>query len=143
LNDLKELRKQLESGRTKAASAGADELLAGATHVGPAAVIVAETPGLNETGLRGLIDQLRKKAGSAAVLLAAKSDERVLFAAGVTKDLEARGVHAGQWVNVAAEATGGRGGGRPDMAQAGGKDPAKTAAALEAARTAVLAKLKG
>jgi alanyl-tRNA synthetase len=81
-----------------------------------------------------LIDQLRRKAGSAAVLLGSRGDDKVVLAAGITRDLQDKGLNAGEWIRAAAKAVGGSGGGRADMAQAGGKHPEKLPAALEAAR---------
>jgi alanyl-tRNA synthetase len=69
-----------------------------------------------------------------AVLLGSGGDGKVTLVAGISRDLEARGLHAGNWIKSAAELVGGRGGGKPDMAQAGGKDVAKLAEALAAAK---------
>ena len=84
--------------------------------------------------MRGWIDQLRKTASPIAVLLASRADEKVTIVAGISRDLEQRGLDAGKWIRGAAEAVGGRGGGKPDMAQAGGKHPEKLPAALDEAR---------
>ncbi|HEV3021419.1 MAG TPA: DHHA1 domain-containing protein, partial [Pirellulales bacterium] len=91
--------------------------------------------------LRQWIDQLRKKAESAAVLLASRTDDKVVLVAGISRDLEAKGLNAGEWVRAAAKVVGGSGGGRADMAQAGGKEPARLPAALEAARESMLKQL--
>jgi alanyl-tRNA synthetase len=93
--------------------------------------------------LRQLIDQARKKAGSAAVLLASRGDGKVVLVAGISRDLEGKGVNAGEWVRAAAKVVGGSGGGRADMAQAGGKDPEKLLAALDLARQSMLEQIKG
>ncbi|MDZ7809286.1 MAG: DHHA1 domain-containing protein [Arhodomonas sp.] len=80
--------------------------------------------------LRNTVDQLKNKLGSAAIVLASVDGEKVRLVAGVTKDLTDR-VRAGDLVNMVAEQVGGRGGGRPDFAQAGGNDPARLDAALQ------------
>ncbi len=134
VREARELKKQLASGG-KVAGASADELLAAAQDVNGAKLIVAEVPEATADGLRQLIDQLRRKAASAAVLLASCAEDKVVLVAGVTHDLETKGMNAGQWVREVAKVVGGSGGGRADMAQAGGKDPAKLPAALELART--------
>ncbi|HWB13783.1 MAG TPA: alanine--tRNA ligase [Pirellulales bacterium] len=132
VKEVRELKKQLTSGG-KAGGASADELLSSAATVGGAKLVVAEVPDAGADALRQLIDQLRRKAGSAAVLLASRADDKVVLVAGITKDLEAKGMNAGAWVRDAAAVVGGSGGGRADMAQAGGKHPEKLPAALEAA----------
>ena len=105
--------------------------------------IVRETPGANSNLMRQLIDQIRKQIGSSAVFLAtAEGDNKVTLVAGLSRDLVERGLSAGNWVKEVAPVVGGGGGGKPDLAQAGGKDPAKLAAALTAARQ-VLDKMLG
>ena len=100
--------------------------------------VVAETPGANSNLMRQWIDQLRKKGGSLAVLLAAgQGDDKVTLVAGVTRDLVDKGVSAGNWVRDVAPVVGGGGGGKPDMAQAGGKSPEKLSEALETARQVI------
>ena len=120
----------------------ADDLVAGAKMVGDVRLIVAELPAGNPNVMRQLIDQVRKMDGSSAVLLAAKSgDAKVTLVAGVTKDLVDKGVSAGNWVKEVAPVVGGGGGGKPDMAQAGGKQPDKIPAAIEAALIVMEAQL--
>ncbi|MEM9646390.1 MAG: DHHA1 domain-containing protein, partial [Planctomycetota bacterium] len=83
---------------------------------------------------RGWIDQIRKKTdGESAVLLAATQGDKVVLVGGLSRALVERGLNAGKWVGNAAKGVGGGGGGRPDMAQAGGKDASKLPAALAAA----------
>ncbi len=94
-------------------------------------MVIAETAGGAQV-LRQLIDQLRRKAAPIAVLLAAKQEEgKVMLAAGLSRDLVERGLDAVAWVRGAGELVGGSGGGRPDMAQAGGKNADKLGEALE------------
>ncbi|HEY1785101.1 MAG TPA: DHHA1 domain-containing protein [Pirellulales bacterium] len=115
----------------------ADKLLAEATDLGGVHVVVAETPGADAGMMRQLIDQLRRKASPIAVLLGSREAEKVTLVAGISRDLEERGLDAGQWIRGAAEAVGGRGGGKADMAQAGGKRPEKLPEALQIARDSV------
>jgi alanyl-tRNA synthetase len=92
--------------------------------------------------MRQLIDQIRQKAPLSAVLLATKQGEdKVTLVAGVSKKLQERGVSAGQWIGPVAKAVGGGGGGRPDLAQAGGKEPAKLPEALKVAEETIAAML--
>ena len=122
----------------------ADSLIEAAEDVGGVSVIVAETPGANPNLMRQLIDQIRKKVSPSAVLLATVAGEKkVVLVAGLTRDLVERGASAGQWVEAAAKAVGGGGGGRPDMAQAGGKQPEKLPEALAAARASIREMLAG
>ncbi len=120
----------------------ADSLLERATETGGVQVVIAEATGANPNLMRQLIDQIRKRTDSSAVYLAASmGDKKVVLVAGLSKDLLARGASAGQWVKETAPLVGGGGGGRPDMAQAGGKDPAQIPAALEKAREVIAAML--
>jgi alanyl-tRNA synthetase len=87
--------------------------------------------------MRQLIDQLRKTASPIAVLLASREEDKVTIVAGISRELEQKGLNAGDWIRSAAEIVGGRGGGRADMAQAGGKHPEKLPAALDAAKARI------
>ena len=89
--------------------------------------------GADAKGLRETLDKLKDKLGSAAIVLSAVVDGKVTLIAGVTADLTAK-VKAGELVNHVAQQVGGKGGGRPDMAQAGGTDPAGLPAALASVR---------
>ncbi|NOY29987.1 MAG: alanine--tRNA ligase [Planctomycetes bacterium] len=131
------LHEKLEQ-RAAAGPITADSLLEQAVTVAGYTVVVAEAPTAEANLMRQLIDQIRQKSGSSAVLLAStEGDTKVTLVAGVSKDLQERGAHAGNWVRPVAQAMGGNGGGRPDMAQAGGKQPAKLAEALEIARQTI------
>jgi len=134
--EVRELKKQPARGPA-GEEVSAEKLLAGAKDISGAKVVVAEIPVGDPAVMRQLIDQLRRKGAPTAVLLGSREGDKVVLIAGVSRDLEQKGVHAGQWVKAAAEVVGGSGGGRPDMAQAGGKDPAKLPAALEKARQAI------
>jgi alanyl-tRNA synthetase len=139
--EVRELKKKLASGG--AAAVSADQLLENAGTAGDARFVVAEVPGGDPGVMRQLIDQLRRKAAPVAVLLASRDDDKVTLVAGVSRDLEERGVHAGNWVRETAKLIGGSGGGRADMAQAGGREPEKLPAALDSARAVISAQLSG
>jgi alanyl-tRNA synthetase len=136
-NDIRALEARLAE-RAAAGPLSADALLEQAESVGGATVVVAEAAAAEANLMRQLIDQIRKKADPAAVLLASKQgDDKAVLVAGVSQSLIDRGVHAGKWIGPVAKALGGGGGGRPDMAQAGGKQPEKLPQALELAKATV------
>ena len=119
-------------------SLSADALLENAEQKDDHVVVIAETPGATPNLMRQLIDAVRKKSGGAAVLLASTTpDGKVTLVAGVSKPLLDRGAHAGNWVKEVASIVGGGGGGRADLAQAGGRDPSRLAEALERAREVI------
>lgn len=133
LDEIEKLRTQLAQA-APSSELSAEGLLGQATSAGETRIVVAETRGANPNQMRQLIDQMRKKSGSLAVLLAAaQPDGKVVLIAGLTRDLVDRGLSAGTWVGEVAKVVGGGGGGKPDMAQAGGKDPAKLPEALQTA----------
>jgi alanyl-tRNA synthetase len=135
-------KSQKSSGGTGVdAVAAAGELLASATSVGAGKVIVGEIPGASDEQLRSAMDSLKKKSPSHGIMLAAAGDGKVNFVAAVSDDLIAKGLKAGDWIRETAKVAGGGGGGRPQMAQAGGKDPAKLPEALKVAREFASAKL--
>ena len=130
------------AGSTPAAKLSADDLLAGARSIGGATVIVQSIDNQTPDEMRVLIDALRRKqATGLAVLLITVAEGKVSLVAGLSRDLIERGLHAGNWLKQVAPIVGGGGGGRPDLAQAGGKNPEKVAEALEQARKAVAAML--
>ena len=98
-------------------------------------IVVAPIDGASDDQLRTLIDSIKKRSPSFAAMLAATDGQKVSFVAAVSDDLIAKGLKAGDWVRETAKVAGGGGGGRPQMAQAGGKDPGKLGEALEVART--------
>jgi alanyl-tRNA synthetase len=117
--------------REAAGPLSADALLEHATEHRGVTVVLAELPGVEPNLMRQLIDQIRQKKPLSAVLLATRQgDDKVTLVAGVSKQLQDRGVSAGKWIGPVAKAVGGGGGGRPDLAQAGGKEPAKLPEAL-------------
>ncbi|MBC8353085.1 MAG: alanine--tRNA ligase [Planctomycetes bacterium] len=138
--DIVDLSAQLEQ-MADSGDLSADALLEKAEVISDTKMIVAETAGANPNLMRQLIDQLRKKGGSNAIFLAtAVSDSKVVLVAGISRDLVERGLSAGDWVKEVAPVVGGGGGGKSDLAQAGGKDPAKLGEALDTA-TATMRKL--
>jgi alanyl-tRNA synthetase len=117
--EMKKLRRELDGMRMKSASAAAGE--ASAVEVKGVKVMVQRVDGLERGPMRDLVDQMRGKLGSGVVVLGAASDGKVSLIVGVTKDLTAK-VQAGKIVGTLAAMVGGKGGGRPDLAEAGGSD---------------------
>ncbi len=117
----RQLEKELEQLKAKAASAAGDDLAGSAIDVGGVRVLAARLDGLDGKALLALVDQLKNKLGSAVILLGGAQEDKVVLVAGVTKDLTTR-FKAGELMKQAAAAVGGKGGGRPDMAQGGGTD---------------------
>jgi len=125
----KKLEKELQALKSKLASAAGSDLASQAIDINGAKVLAAKLDGVEAKSLRDMLDQLKNKLGSGVVLLITVNGEKVNLIAGVTKDLTDK-CKAGDLVRMAAEKVGGKGGGRPDMAQAGGSDPAGVEAAL-------------
>jgi len=123
------LEKQLERLNAKLASSAGNELGAQAVDVGGIKVLAVKLDGVDPKSLKDMVDQLKNKLGSAAIVLAVVEGDKVSLIAGVTKDQMGR-IKAGDLVNFVATKVGGKGGGRPDMAQAGGNDPSGLADAL-------------
>jgi alanyl-tRNA synthetase len=129
LEQLKSLEKELAALKGKLASSQGDELLARAVDVGGLKVLAAMLDGADAKALRETMDKLKDKLKSAAIVLAAVDGGRVQLAAGVTADQVGR-IKAGELVNFVAQQVGGKGGGKPDLAMAGGNDASKLAQAL-------------
>ena len=123
------LEKQLEQLQAKAASAAGDDLSASALDVKGVKVLAVRLDGQDGKALLALVDQLKNKLGRAVILLGSVHEEKVVLVAGVTKDLTGQ-LKAGDLMKQAAAAVGGKGGGRPDMAQGGGVDTAALDGAL-------------
>ncbi|MDR9864540.1 alanine--tRNA ligase [Pseudomonas baetica] len=117
----RQLEKQLEQLQAKAASAAGDDLSSAALDVKGVKVLAARLDGQDAKALLALVDQLKNKLGRAVILLGSVHEEKVVLVAGVTKDLTGQ-LKAGDLMKQAAAAVGGKGGGRPDMAQGGGID---------------------
>ncbi|MDH3947500.1 MAG: alanine--tRNA ligase [Gammaproteobacteria bacterium] len=123
------LEKELERLKGKLASSQGDELADQAVEIKGIKVLAAQLDGADPKGLRDTLDQLKNKLGSSAIVLATVQGEKVSLVAGVSKD-QTQAIKAGELVNVVAQQVGGKGGGRPDMAQAGGNQPQALPAAL-------------
>jgi len=136
LEEKRVLEKQVEQMKEKLARAQAADLESHAKDIKGVKVLAAEVPGMDREQLRTLVDSLRNKLKSAVVVLASSHDSSVSIISGVTKDLTSK-VHAGKLAGAVAQAVGGKGGGRPDMAEAGGKDPSQLPGALEAVYSSV------
>jgi alanyl-tRNA synthetase len=131
LEEKRALEKTVEQMKEKLAQARVSDLESQAKDLKGAKVLAIQVPGMDREQLRTLVDSLRNKLKSAVVVLASSEDSNVSIVAGVTKDLTSK-VHAGKLAGAVAQAVGGKGGGRPDMAEAGGKDPSGLGRALEA-----------
>ncbi|WP_129781686.1 alanine--tRNA ligase [Peristeroidobacter soli] len=130
LDRSRKLEKEVAALKSKLASGQGNDLTSTAVEVGGLKVVATRVDGADAPALRDAVDQLKNKLGSAAIVLASVDDaNKVVLIAGVTADQTAR-VKAGDLVNFVAQQVGGRGGGRADMAQAGGNDPAKLDDAL-------------
>ena len=126
---VRQLEKELGEQRRKGALNQLDELFARAQTVKGVRVVVGEVSNVDREGLRQLVDSLRQKLGSGVVALGMPENSKVALIAGVTKDLTAK-VHAGKLIQALAKQVGGSGGGRPDLAEAGGKDTSALKSAL-------------
>ena len=140
MDNVRSLEKELARLKSKLASAQGDDLAGQAVEVAGAKVLAATLEGADVPTLRETLDKLKGKLGSAAIVLASVSDGKVSLIAGVTPDLTGK-VKAGELVNFVAQQVGGKGGGRPDMAQAGGTEPARLPGALAGVQAWVAGKL--
>jgi len=136
LEHARATERELARLKTKAASSAGDDLAGGAVDVKGAKVLAVALDGADVKALRETMDKLKDKLKSAAIVLASVADGKVTLIAGVTSDLIGK-VKAGELVNHVAQQVGGKGGGRPDMAQAGGTDPAGLPAALKSVQAFV------
>ncbi len=128
-DQVKTLEKELERLKSKLAASQGDELVSQAVDVAGIKVLAAKLDGADAKTLRETMDKLKDKLKTAAIVLGSVSDGKVALIAGVTADATAR-IKAGELVNFVAQQVGGKGGGRPDMAQAGGTEPDKLPQAL-------------
>ena len=126
---LKTLEKEVEELKSKMASASGDELAGQAVDVNEIKVLSARLDDVDPKALRDTVDRLKDRLGSSIVVIGSAGNGKVRLAAGVSKDLTAR-IQAGNLVNFVAQQVGGKGGGRPDFAQAGGSQPEKLDGAL-------------
>jgi alanyl-tRNA synthetase len=126
----KQLEKEISQLKQQLASAASGDLVSQAVEINGVKALIANLDGVESKALRGMVDELKVKMGSGIIMLATAAGGKVGLIAGVTKDLTGK-VKAGELVNMVAQQVGGKGGGRPDMAQAGGSQPENVAAALE------------
>jgi alanyl-tRNA synthetase len=136
----KQLEKEIQILKQQVAAQAGSDLISEAIDVNGVKVLVADLAGVESKALRGMMDELKNKMGSGIILLGTASEGKVGLIAGVTKDLTEQ-VKAGDLVNTAAQHVGGKGGGRPDMAQAGGTQPENLTLALDVAKAWLIDKL--
>lgn len=142
LAQIKDLEKELAKLNATASKDQVNDLIGQAVEIDGIRVLACEVQAADMNSLREMGDMFRDKLGSGIVVLGAKSDSGVNLIAALTKDLGKSGLHAGNLVKEIAKVTGGGGGGRPDMAQAGGKDYSKLAEALAMVDKLVTEQLK-
>lgn len=140
--DMKVLKKENESLRTKLLNRESTSMLEKTKTINNVNILAQKANAKDMNQLRNMVDDLKQKLGSGVILLAAENNKKVQLAAGVSKDLIEKGLHAGHLIKEAASICGGGGGGRPDMAQAGGKDPQKIDEALQFASVYVTDNIK-
>ncbi len=129
INRSKQQEKEISQLKQQLAAQAGSDLVGQAIDINGIKVLIADLNGVESKALRGMVDELKNKMGSAIIMLATANDKKVGLIAGVTKDLVGQ-VKAGELVNMVAQQVGGKGGGRPDMAQAGGSQPENIASAL-------------
>ena len=134
------LENELDQLKGRLASSTGSDLVAMAESINGVNVLAERLDGVDPKALREIVDQLKQKLGSAVIVLATVSDDKVSIAVGVTKDVINR-VKAGDLVNHVASQVGGKGGGRPDMAMAGGNNPEALMPALATVKDWVTGKL--
>ena len=134
------LEQELNELKAKLASQKGAGLLESVVEINGIKVLIAQLEGVDSKTLRGSVDELKNKLGSGIVMIALADEGKISLIAGVTKDLIGK-VKAGELVNMVAQQVGGKGGGRPDMAMAGGSDVAALPAALDSVSDWLAAKL--
>ncbi|MGI6621599.1 MAG: alanine--tRNA ligase [Acetivibrionales bacterium] len=133
-DEIKTTKKELEDINSKMVNSSLNSFIEKAIVVKGMKIVTAKLDGLDMNALRNASDTLKNKVGSGVVILASSKDDKVNLIVSATKDAVDAGIHSGNIIKEAARACGGGGGGRPDMAQAGGKDPSGMDKALEIAR---------
>jgi alanyl-tRNA synthetase len=136
-DEIKKLQQQLKKGASSDLAGTFDKLLAGAVKLGDVSVIVGEIPAGPDEAIRTQVDRIKQTAGAAVVVVGWTDEGKVGLLAAVSEDVIKKGVKAGDLIKQIAPIVGGGGGGRPNMAQAGGKDPSKLADALAEAKAAI------
>jgi alanyl-tRNA synthetase len=134
-DELKSTQKQLDSLKAELALAKSDRLLSEATAVGDVKVLVAQMEGADPNSLKTAAERLQQKLGASAVVLGSSpTPEKVSLVAAFSQEVNDKGLQAGKFIGPIAKLCGGGGGGRPNLAQAGGRQPEKLAEALDAAK---------
>lgn len=131
LGEVRSLQRENESLTAKLGNVEAGSLVSNAVQIDGVTLLSSKVNAKEMNSLRTMVDELKQKLGSAIVILGAAHDGKVSLAAGITGDLVEKGYHSGKLIKEVASRCGGSGGGRPDMAQAGGKDPEKLEDALK------------
>lgn len=134
LTQQKTLEKELQQIKQKLASQAGNDLISNIIEIKGTKILVSELEGVEPKALRGLVDDLKNQIVSGVIFLAVKGESKVNLIAGVTKDITSK-IKAGELVNFVAQQVGGKGGGRPDMAQAGGTQPENLAVGLKSIST--------
>jgi alanyl-tRNA synthetase len=137
----RQLEKELETLKSKLASSAGSDLASTAHDISGIKVLAAKLDGADTKSLRDTVDQLKNKLGTAAVILASVEDDKITLIAGVSKDITDK-IRAGDLVGHVAKQVGGKGGGRPDMAQGGGNQPENLSAALDSVVSWINSKLE-
>ncbi|MGF7185382.1 alanyl-tRNA synthetase [Desulfitispora alkaliphila] len=137
ITELKNTEKQLQALNDKVASSQADQFLNQAEEIGGIKVLAQQVTVADMDSLRNMADMMKNKLGEGVVLLGAKNDSKVNFVAMATKEAVKKGAHMGKLIKEVATIAGGGGGGRPDMAQAGGKNPDKLDEAIAAVHNVI------
>ncbi len=139
--EVKDVKKKLEALNAKMASGKLDDVLKNKVEIGGITVVCGRVDGLAAGDLRTLGDSLKDKIGCGIAVLASHSEDKIAFLATATKDAVAKGVHAGMVIKQITQIAGGSGGGKPDMAQGGGKDESKISEALSKVNSIIEAQL--
>ena len=142
LDDNKTLEKEIEKLKSNLTLSKLDDIIDGISNIDGIDVIYKKLDNLDGNSLRELGDSIKDKLGSVLVVLGSSKDNKVSLIAMATKDLVSKGIHAGNIIKEIAKVTGGGGGGRPDMAQAGGKDASKIEQALNMVPEIIKSQLK-
>ncbi|MBE9183909.1 alanine--tRNA ligase [Microcoleus sp. LEGE 07076] len=138
-NELKDTQKQLAAAKSELAIAKSDQLLNAAEDLGEFKIIVAQLGDVDAEALKTAAERLQQKLGNAAVVLASVADaEKVTLVAAFSPEVNRKGLQAGKFIGGIAQICGGKGGGRPNLAQAGGRDASKLQSALESARNLLI-----
>ena len=140
--ELKTVQREVEAAKAKLAAASASNIMAGVKHVGDIDILVSQLDGTPVSELKTIADKFKENTECGVIVLAAETDGKITFVAMATKAAVAKGVHAGNIIKNITAIAGGRGGGKPDMAQGGGSDSTKIDDALAAVDDIVIEQTK-